>query len=303
MTKPILNPQDRKRGPKGSRRAYRGGRYIRPLAMAQDVAKHSGTLDPVRPSAALSTQYDRRLRAVITEMQKDVVAALEAAWRGNPPKVAMLYAADASPASTMQSAFTALARGWTKRFEDLSENLALWFSTEARDRSQRTLAANLRKGGMTVRFKMTAAMNDAFQAVRQENVGLIRSIASEYFGQIETLVMQSVSQGRDLATLAQGLQKRFGITKRRAAFIAIDQNNKATAVFTRVRYLEMGIKKAIWLHSAGGKEPRPSHVAFSGRQFDLAKGVVLDPKEGVVWPGTAIRCRCVPKPVIPGFED
>ena len=61
--------------------------------------------------------------------------------------------------------------------------------------------------------------------------------------------------------------------------------------------------EAIWLHSAGGKEPRPSHVAFSGKRYSLKKGVVLDPKEGIVWPGTAIRCRCVPKPVIPGFDD
>lgn len=267
------------------------------------MSRQSRRLDPVRPTASLASAYDKRLRREIDAMQKDVVAELEKAWRGNPPKIAMLYAADASPATTMQAAFTALAKAWGKRFDDLSESMALWFSTEAKARCQRTLAANMRKAGLTVRFKMTAAMNDAFQAVRQENVGLIRSIASEYFGQIETLVMQSVSQGRDLATLSQGLQKRFGITKRRAAFIAIDQNNKATSVFTRVRYLEMGIKTARWLHSAGGKEPRPSHVAFNNHSFDLVKGVVLDPKEGIVWPGTAIRCRCVMAPIIPGFDD
>ena len=97
--------------------------------------------------------------------------------------------------------------------------------------------------------------------------------------------------------LTQGL----GVTKRRAAFIALDQNNKATATFHRVRQIELGLK-ATWLHSAGGKVPRPSHKANTGKEYDPAKGW-FDPDEKVwCWPGILPRCRCVSRSVVPGLE-
>ena len=114
--------------------------------------------------------------------------------------------------------------------------------------------------------------------------------------------MQSVSQGRDLAGLTKGLQKIHGVTRRRAQFIARDQNNKATAVMTRARHLELGITKAKWLHSAGGKQPREAHRHFSGQVYDIREGHDFGDGNGPVWPGTAINCRCVSVPIVPGFE-
>jgi len=119
---------------------------------------------------------------------------------------------------------------------------------------------------------------------------------------VQTDLMQSVQNGRDIEYLTKAIEKRTGITKRRAARIALDQNNKATAVMVRTRALELGVTKARWLHSAGGKTPRPEHVKFSGQTFDLAKGHDFNNGEGVVWPGTAINCRCVSVPIVPGFE-
>ena len=49
----------------------------------------------------------------------------------------------------------------------------------------------------------------------------------------------------------------------------------------------------------GDMPPRASHVAASGKRYDVAKGMYLD---GVwTWPGHEINCRCVSKAVIPGF--
>lgn len=146
-------------------------------------------------------------------------------------------------------------------------------------------------------------MRDAFNAVKAENVGLIRSIAQQHLSHVETLVMQSASQGRDLAGLTKGLQKIAGVTRRRAVLIALDQNNKATAVMTRARHVELGITHARWLHSAGGKQPRPKHVSFSGQVYDIRKGHDFGDGEGPVWPGTAINCRCVCVPIVPGFNS
>ncbi len=162
----------------------------------------------------------------------------------------------------------------------------------------------LRRAGLTVQFRMTPAAQEVYDAAVIENVGLIRSIAQQHLQDVEGMVMRSVQAGRDLGQLAPELRARYGITKRRAALIARDQNNKATAVIVRTRQKELGITQARWLHSHAGRVPRPSHVAFSegrdgGPYYDVEKGALIDGER--IFPGELINCRCVSRSVIPGF--
>jgi len=136
----------------------------------------------------------------------------------------------------------------------------------------------------------------------EEQVKLISNIPQQYFTQVQGAVMRSVQTGRDLNQLSKDLQKRLKIEKKRAALIARDQNNKMTANFVRVRQQELGIKQAIWVHSLGGKVPRPSHKKNDGKPYDVEKGW-YDPDEGeYIQPGMLINCRCVSRSIIPGFE-
>lgn len=255
-------------------------------------------IQPIRPSAAVREAYDNRLQAAVDQMQHAVVRDVSASYVETSPHALVLYGQDASPAKTIETAMRRVSRDWLKRFDALGPKLAAHFAKQVKDRNDRSLAADLRRGKFTVRFTMTRAMNDAYQAVIAENVGLIRSIAERHLSSVQTLVMQSVSAGRDLGTLAKALEQQHGVTKRRAANIALTQNNTATAVLTRARWLELGITRARWHHSAGGKTPRPTHVAFSGKTYDVRTGVILEPDEGYVWPGSAIGCRCVGSPVV-----
>lgn len=257
-------------------------------------------LRPIRPAAPLRAKYEARLLAEVEAMHTSIVHWIGAEWRRNET---VLTAIDEAPVKALQSALRRLGKQWLDRFDELSQKLAAYFAKAIKDRTDRALMADLRAGGFTIRFKMTAPMRDAYQAVIGENVGLIRSIAEQHLGQVETLVMQSVSQGRDLGTLTKALQRQYGVTKRRAALISRDQNNKATAVLTRARHLELGITQAKWLHSAGGKHPRPKHIAFSGQVYAIADGHDFGDGEGPVLPGQAINCRCVAVPIVPGFDD
>lgn len=259
-------------------------------------------LRPIRPAAPIRIRYEQRLTAPIDEMHTSIVYWISAEWHRNEPET-VLYGTDETPVRALRKAINSLADQWLDRFDTLADSLAAYFTKAIKDRTDRALMANLRQGGMTVKFKMTKPMRDAYDAVRAENVGLIRSIAQQHLGQVETLVMQSVSQGRDLGGLAKALEKQHDVTRRRAAFIARDQNNKATAVLTRARHIDLGITKAKWLHSAGGKHPRPAHKSFTGKVYDIREGHDFDDGEGPVWPGTAINCRCVSVPIVPGFDD
>src|SRR5258708_40187860 len=117
-----------------------------------------------------------------------------------------------------------------------------------------------KEAGITIEFSTTLAPRDLLQATIQAKVELSKSIPAQYLTQVQGSVMRSVQTGRDLGTLAKELQDHYGVTKRRSAFIARSQNNLATASMTRARQVELGITEAIWMHSGGGKHPRPSHL-------------------------------------------
>lgn len=260
-------------------------------------AKDRQTLTPVRPNEGIRVAYQRRLEREINAMSKDVTDTVLATYRRDPPEMAQ----DESPAMALRRVMRALGRKWLKRFDELSGTLAEHFAKDAADRSDKALQAALRKAGFTVRFQSTRATNDAMQAIIGENVSLIKSIPGEYLTQVSGQVMRSVARGRDLGGLAAELQAQHGVTKRRAALIARDQNNKATAAMTRVRQTELGITQAKWLHTGGGKEPRQSHVDYSGKLYDINRGALID--GDYIFPGELINCRCVSVSIVPGFDD
>lgn len=292
-------------------------------------------LAPVRPNAGIESEYRRRIDALIDEMNHSLLYWIGAAWKKNEPEIAKLardenfgddlnvrsdpgvsslssvaacpnaatifFAEDASPARSLLDVVHRLVTHWQGRFDELAPNLARWFAISAKDRSDTALRGILKRSGLAVKFHTTRAVNDALQATIGENVGLIKSIASQHLTQIEGAVMRSVQRGADLGFLAEELEHQYGVTKRRAALIARDQNAKATAVVARVRQQELGITEAVWMHSAGGREPRPTHVR-AGREhqrFEVNKGW-YDPREKrYIWPGELINCRCVSRPVLP----
>lgn len=258
-------------------------------------------LTPIRPAAAIRNRYEARVHALLDIMSADLIKAIKRQWNSDEPETVLL-GADKSASAALGELMARLGKHWLSRFDDLADNMADYFASAVKKRCDLTLAGQLRKAGFTVQFKMTPAMRDAYNAVRAENVSLIKSIGSQHLDKVEQLVMQSVSQGRDLGALTKELQRQTGVSKRRASFIARDQNNKATATMRSVREQEAGITEGIWMHSGGGKEPRPEHKSFSGKRFKLGEGHDFGDGFGKVLPGQAINCRCTWRPVIPGFE-
>lgn len=285
-------------------RGYKVPRQAAPIAQdaAPKKARKGSLLAAVHPNAGITAGYRRRLQRLIKEMARSFEHWTKAAYRADPP----IMATDATPAKELQSAVEALARRWERRFDEAAPKLARYFARSARSRSDAALKTILKDGGFTVEFKMTKAMRDVLDATIEQNVQLIKSIPEQYLTQVQGAVMRSVQVGRDVGSLAKELEQEFGVTQRRAAFIALDQNNKATSAMQAVRQLEVGgdQAEAVWQHSHGGREPRPTHVANSGKRYKVAEGW-YDPDPKVrrrIWPGELPRCRCVPRMVVKGFS-
>lgn len=265
---------------------------------ANQRKRNEKVLRAPRPNVGIEAEYRRKIIALIDEMQRSYAYWLKAAYRQNEPVIAQ----DATPAAELQKIMNRLARQWRKRFNEASDELAEYFARSASRRSDAVLRSILKKAGMTVEFNMTAPMRDVMRAVIQENVGLIKSIQSEYATQVQGMVMRSVQAGRDLSYLTDELQKRYGITRRRAAFIARDQNNKASAMVQRTRSIGLELYKHQWLHSHAGKHPRPTHVKMDGKTFDIREGMYDSAIGKMIWPGTEPNCRCVARPIVEGLS-
>jgi uncharacterized protein with gpF-like domain len=254
-----------------------------------------------RPSAAVASAYEDRLKQAIEAMERSVLWWIRAYYRANPPAT---MAFDDVSVSVLRKAVQALRRRWLRAFDAMSEKLARYFAKGAQDRADGDLKRILREAGFTVEWTMTPAMRDVVGAIVAENVALIKSIPREQLDRVEGAVMRSVQQGRDLKMLYDELREGFGVSKKRARLISRDQNNKATSLLQRARFVESGIRECIWMHSHAGKTPRPSHVK-AGRdkvRFDPAVGWYDPHEKKHIWPGVLINCRCTCKPVIKGFS-
>ena len=249
------------------------------------------TLPTIRPNIGIARNYQARIDRLIREMHADIRRVLLSDYD------APAFAKDASPVESLVETMRALRRKWLGQFDVLAPSLARYFTKAMVDRTDTQLRNALRRGGMSVKFQLTPSQSNILEATVHENVALIRSIPEEYLSGVEQLVMRSVTAGRDMASLSKGLQERYGVTRRKAAFISRDQNNKATHALQANRQAELGLK-AIWLHSHGDKVPRPTHKANDGKEYDPAVGW-FDPAEGRhILPGELIGCTCQSKTVV-----
>ena len=273
--------------------------------MASNIRKRKSPssdiiLRPVHPNAGIEADYTRQLVRAIKAMHKDVITQLSTVYASQST------IAQDGIADDLRTALHWITDGWFKKFDTMADLLGRYFATKVEQRSSAQLQKILRDGGMTVRFQSTPAISEIMEATVQQNVSLIKSIPQQYLSRVEQVVMQGVQNGGNLQYMTKELQAQFGVTKRRAAFIARDQSSKATTAFTRARQIEAGITEAIWMHSHAGKTPRPTHVK-AGREkqrYIIAEGWYdPDPKVArYIWPGELINCRCTSKSVVKGFS-
>jgi SPP1 gp7 family putative phage head morphogenesis protein len=258
-------------------------------------------LPPVHPNVGLEMEYTRKLEALIEAMHKSIMWWVLAGYKANTPNTVM--ALDDSSAVQLEKIIKRLTRYWQKHFNEAAKKLGRYFAKKSTQQTDNSLESILKASGFAIKFKTSPAQNDVLQATTKANVALITNMSQQHLKEITGMVMRSVQTGRDIGGLAKDLEERFDMTKKRARFIARDQNNKATAAITKVRQNELGIDEADWLHSHAGKVPRPTHVAMNGKRYKVNQGMWDKDADGkgkgrYVYPGELINCRCVPRSII-----
>lgn len=266
-------------------------------------SKPARVLRAIHPNAGVEAWYYAELHREISEMDADVSRAVLKAYEQAAP-TGMAGDATRAPSVFIQRALAKWGEIWEARFEALSGKLSRMFADRAFSATDVAMTRALKAAGFTVKFAPTTRSVEAYRSVIAENINLIRSIPQQYLKDVQSRVWSSAMKGGDLHKLSVDLKANYGVTQKRAAFIARDQSAKAKAVVEAAHRQELGITHAIWQHSSAGKEPRPTHVAQDGKRFELRTGW-FDPdangrgKGEYVWPGTLINCRCTSRAVLP----
>ena len=259
-------------------------------------------LRAVKPSPGLREAYAKKLKSLIRRMASDIAGRIEKLYKTEEPKIAVdAKAGQKLPAKKLQKMLDDLRKKWEVEVFDFAEPTANWFVTKASgyvDRAQNSAIKDAGIPGFDIRFDKGTISQDAFEALVSQNVSLIKSIGTKYLDDVEGSVMRAVTAGRDVAGLKKDLSERFGITNRRAEFIARDQCNKAIEGLARANDLETGVEEGIWIHVPGKKTSRETHREMDGKKFDLSKGM-YDRSEGrYVMPGELPGCQCTYQPVL-----
>ena len=245
----------------------------------------------IKPSAGLRDEYEVRLLKLVNAISDDLSKSIKKAYDKNEP----LIAQDALPSDVFRILFNRKRKEWMDRFEKESKDFAEWFAQSEFKHFVRANCSALKSAGLNglaVGFTTGNVTKDVLKAIVNENVTLIRSIGEQYLNDVEGLVMRSVTRGGDLKTLAENLTKRYGITKRRAVFIARDQNQKATQSLAMANAKESGLTRGKWIHVPGRKSSRESHKRMNGKIFDLDKGLYDSEVKQWVKPGELPGCNC-----------
>lgn len=242
-------------------------------------------LPDIKPNAGIQARYRAELNRLLRSVRNDVLEIVNS----NKYQMAM-------DAGSLPELIDALLIRWLEKLTRLPEIIARSFVEQTASNYDARFASALRKHGFTAQLQLTDYTRAAMKASIGQNVGLIKSIPTEYLAQVSKYVWSSVEGGFDLKTLTDNLDHAYHIGRNRCKLIARDQTSKVHAVMEQARRKELGITKAIWMHSHAAKEPRQSHVKANGKEFDIDKGLFLD-NEWVL-PGQAINCGCTSRAVI-----
>ncbi len=125
----------------------------------------------------------------------------------------------------------------------------------------------------------------------RENVDLIKTIDARFFTEIESLVKETVGEGRQTSVLVKEIQRRFEVAESRARLIARDQIGKLNGQIAKAQQTKLGVTKYVW-QTSEDERVREEHEARNGKTFKWSD----PPSDG--HPGEPIQCRCVALPVL-----
>lgn len=240
---------------------------------------------------SVGISYNVELQRIVNAIRKDINEYLIPALKSEQSN----YTADATWFDRLAAILRRIRERWeSPQFRALSEVVAHRFVNAVDDRTQKSLGFDV--------YGNNEALNTVIEASIYDNTRLIRSIPEQYLSQVESIVVTNTRAGIRSSAIASQLADQFGVTERRAKFIARDQTAKVNSAVAQKRIIASGFEYFQWRTSRDSRV-RDRHRAIADKVTEYGRGVYrydnppLSDKGEPILPGTDYQCRCTQRPV------
>jgi SPP1 gp7 family putative phage head morphogenesis protein len=158
--------------------------------------------------------------------------------------------------------------------------------------------------GIIVPPKLTAETRKRIAEEWQTNMRLwIKNFTEEEIVKLRTKVKASAFKGNRYESLIKSIQSSYGVSSRKARFLARQETSLLMAKFKESRYTESGIHEYVWGCVVGSPNHpvRPAHKRLEGKTFRFDNPpITTEPGEPVRRnnPGEDYNCRCFSRPIV-----
>ena len=162
--------------------------------------------------------------------------------------------------------------------------------------------------GLTIAPKLTKDQREKISDEWQQNMKLwIKDFTEKEIVRLRKDVQTSVFSGNRVESMVKKIQKSYGVSQRKAKFLARQESSLLMTKFKETRYVDAGVNEYRWTCVAGSKNHpvRPSHKILDGKIFRWDNPpITTEPGETVRRnnPGQDYNCRCFAKPIV-RFND
>lgn len=242
----------------------------------------------------LGARWDKkqgRFLIPLNELPPDVLKAMRAAEEATKQAAAQLV--------KRLDAATPEKLGQIPKLPALFE-AAIW-------KTEKNFQANVK--GITVAPKLDQAQATRLAREWTDNAELyIRDFMAKETKELRDRIAQAAVKGVRYEQLVEEIQKSYGVTKRKATFLARQETSLLMAKFKQVRYEAAGVTKYKWTcvkmpHDKAPAEHVPGNVRYyhgilDGEIHEWNNPPIVDGKGNRKNPGQDYNCRCYPIPVV-----
>lgn len=163
----------------------------------------------------------------------------------------------------------------------------------------REFLSSVTTAGIGVPADFTPAMRKQLTEQLTSNLDLyVKDFTENMVRDLRQLVEENALTGMRSDKLARIIEAKFGVSKRKAEFLADQETGLLMAKYRQSRYQDIGVQEYIW-ETSKDKRVRDDHHALQGRRFSFNTPPVCDTATGRRCnPGEDYRCRCVPKAIV-----
>jgi len=244
-------------------------------------------------------EYRVALGKLVREVRKDINEQIIPIVKS----IETQYTADAvSWVDLLTSTIDRVIAKWqSPEFNQLAQLLASRFVQTTADITRGRFERSMKSVGLNI-YGDSPAIQGYIDASIYDNVGLIKSIPDQYLERVRSIVNTNVRAGLRPSAMIPQLVNQFGVTERRAKFIARDQTAKVNGDLAEKRQINAGFPYFQW-DDSDDERVRHSHEELANRVTAYGKGVYrwdnlpLGKDGKPIKPGYEYGCRCVARPV------